>query len=198
MGKYVLTKEGELYHFGIKGMKWGVRRYRNPDGTLTPAGIKRYNSMSNDKLQKTLHKQVKQKRAEIHGGANRWASGLDIGDNSREALKKYSDARKTYENSEAVKSANKKIRALDRKAEAGKIDMDSYSKQYEKIRSSVYKPELDSSIRYGATGKTYVKEYLNSYGKDITMAYIKDLGYDQKTAQDFTERVMRAKTKSVG
>ena len=31
----------ELYHWGIKGMKWGVRRYQNKDGSLTPAGKKR-------------------------------------------------------------------------------------------------------------------------------------------------------------
>ena len=32
----------ELHHHGIKGMKWGVRRYQNNDGSLTPAGKKRY------------------------------------------------------------------------------------------------------------------------------------------------------------
>lgn len=32
----------QLYHWGIKGMKWGVRRYQNSDGSLTPAGRKRY------------------------------------------------------------------------------------------------------------------------------------------------------------
>jgi hypothetical protein len=32
----------ELYHWGVKGMKWGVRRYQNQDGSLTPAGQKRY------------------------------------------------------------------------------------------------------------------------------------------------------------
>lgn len=31
----------ELQHWGIKGMKWGVRRYQNKDGSLTPAGKKR-------------------------------------------------------------------------------------------------------------------------------------------------------------
>lgn len=31
----------ELYHHGVKGMKWGVRRYQNKDGSLTAAGKKR-------------------------------------------------------------------------------------------------------------------------------------------------------------
>lgn len=44
---YILTSGGtfmscnELRHYGIKGMRWGIRRYQNPDGSLTPAGRKR-------------------------------------------------------------------------------------------------------------------------------------------------------------
>ena len=44
---YIFTSDGtfmsdnELRHYGIKGMRWGVRRYQNEDGTLTAAGRKR-------------------------------------------------------------------------------------------------------------------------------------------------------------
>ena len=38
----------ELYHHGIKGMHWGVRRFQNPDGTLTAAG-KRREQANNDR-----------------------------------------------------------------------------------------------------------------------------------------------------
>ena len=47
----------ELHHSGIKGMKWGVRRYQNKDGTLTDAGKKRYGEPSADsKMAKDLKK----------------------------------------------------------------------------------------------------------------------------------------------
>ena len=37
---YLVFKE--LYHSGIKGMKWGVRRYQDENGNLTAEGKKRY------------------------------------------------------------------------------------------------------------------------------------------------------------
>lgn len=37
-----------LYHHGVKGHKWGIRRYQNPDGTWTDAGKKRYGDSDGD------------------------------------------------------------------------------------------------------------------------------------------------------
>ena len=44
MTYYGLAGDRYLAHHGILGMKWGVRRYQNKDGSLTPAGKKRYYS----------------------------------------------------------------------------------------------------------------------------------------------------------
>ena len=52
--KYGKINHSELYHHGIKGMKWGIRRYQNPDGSLTPEGEKRYYSYEGAKRAKAM------------------------------------------------------------------------------------------------------------------------------------------------
>lgn len=37
-----------MAHYGVRGMKWGRRRYQNKDGSLTPAGRERYSNDSNE------------------------------------------------------------------------------------------------------------------------------------------------------
>lgn len=53
----------QLYHWGIKGMRWGVRRYQNKDGSLTDAGKKRLEreriKSNNDKLSADPNKWTK-------------------------------------------------------------------------------------------------------------------------------------------
>lgn len=51
----------ELTHWGIKGMKWGIRRFQNKDGSLTAKGKKRYSEKGDDSLDET----VETKRAKL-------------------------------------------------------------------------------------------------------------------------------------
>ena len=42
MSQYYLTQEDYLMHYGVKGQKWGLRQWQNPDGSLTAAGREHY------------------------------------------------------------------------------------------------------------------------------------------------------------
>lgn len=59
----------EFYHHGIKGQRWGVRRYQNADGSLTSAGQKRY-----DRDVRENNAKKKENRINIDGpDPQRWA-----------------------------------------------------------------------------------------------------------------------------
>ena len=63
--------ERELVHYGIKGMKWGILRYQNPDGTLTAAGkvrdrmTRKRNLKKAEKILKGSKKTVKRRLSQI-------------------------------------------------------------------------------------------------------------------------------------
>jgi hypothetical protein len=51
---WIVKKKNDTYlaHHGIKGMKWGVRRYQNSDGSLTLAGKKRYDGETKNPIER--------------------------------------------------------------------------------------------------------------------------------------------------
>lgn len=59
MSNYFERVDEELYHHGIVGQKWGIRRYQNPDGSLTNAGRKRYIDSDTGELTKYGKKAAK-------------------------------------------------------------------------------------------------------------------------------------------
>lgn len=73
-------KMHELYHWGIKGQKWGIRRYQNPDGSLTEEGKARYGGDSYDKLSQNqkdrYNADFTKARVATYDAASKTASGV--------------------------------------------------------------------------------------------------------------------------
>ena len=69
----------ELYHHGIKGQKWGYRRYQNEDGTLTEAGKERYGVGANGEMSSTGKRQFKIDQQAIRG-QHRFEKGQTVRD----------------------------------------------------------------------------------------------------------------------
>ena len=142
-----------LSHAGIKGMKWGVRRYQNKDGSLTPEGKKRYDR---DVAENNAKK--KDNRIVIDGpDASRWvkedtrrAKGVvDSSQDMVRELKKVNDSVPSKSKRQAMDLSN-----MSDKEMRDRINRALLEKQY----NDMFAPQKSSK------GREYVSKILEGTG----------------------------------
>ena len=115
----------ELYHHGVKGMKWGVRRYQNEDGSLTLAGKKRalkiqnrYTNISNNNKYRDKNGNLtyagRKKVIEMQDKYSKVTGG--------KTLRKYSNSNTSRSNIESQKPKSKSISEMSNQEIQAKID----------------------------------------------------------------------------
>ena len=95
----------ELYHWGVQGMKWGVRRYQNKDGSLTKAGKKRYDKeLAKTKAELKSVKEREKTKAKIDKlnamkadveNRKKALGDIDTADKAKNSIKKHSEEKKS-------------------------------------------------------------------------------------------------------
>ena len=131
----------ELYHHGIKGQRWGVRRYQNEDGSLTEAGIKRYGEHGSDylKAKRDYRKAVRKSRAS--GLAFKAANMLAVGHPGIHfATRTAGNVSRTVQNQKRQEAKNNLTRA--------KFTRDYETGRRKKLEGK-YQPDVEDEIIYG-------------------------------------------------
>lgn len=95
MRLYATENGPSLSHHGIRGQKWGVRRYQNEDGSLTSAGKKRYD-VNNASDRKKLSKQYSDYSKKAQANINKKANRMYV-DAYNETADMYNERLKTYQ-----------------------------------------------------------------------------------------------------
>lgn len=119
-----------LTHYGIKGQKWGIRRYQNENGTLTDAGKKRYSAIG---IKMDLSRARRQARKENVKGRVKGSTGA----NYDKALK---ERKKAYE---YLDDELEKVHQRDKKAKTEKEVYKNWA-DYEKVMRKT----LDKADRF--------------------------------------------------
>ncbi len=99
-----VTGLSEIYHHGILGMKWGVRRFQNADGSLTEAGKRRVEKTDAKWAHKNYEKIASKARKEVSEELNQYGRELLSDPSSRTSKGKIS--------SSAINAYNRKMAEL--------------------------------------------------------------------------------------
>ena len=98
----------ELYHWGIKGMKWGVRRYQNKDGSLTPAGKKRVAAEKKELKERELSIKNREKVRAERAKLDAKKAELDARERDLNGWKKAKDASDTPKRAKSISEMSNK------------------------------------------------------------------------------------------
>lgn len=111
MGNFDNITYDEIKHHGIKGQKWGVRRYQNEDGSLTNAGKKRYGTSENFEKQYPVDKK-KSDMAAIGSSRDAVRGAKEVNRNLREVEREKSSKKQKKANKMIEEAARDKAKSM--------------------------------------------------------------------------------------